>query len=187
MGKGKKMSTTTTQNQPIVITLSTHDNCSKEKRLEKLFPKKYRLICGILQLICAGLVAALQIALLARFYLTCRNTSSYYNACEWFDFTHIGTGILCGFVFGIAGLFGVISVYWPSNCKLITFMITSIIASVFVVPLIFIDAWGITLAYYNHYNDGFYDPTELCLCIFQSLIGLAQAAIAITTAAFSCR
>jgi len=81
---------------------------------------------------------------------------------------------------------------YPS--RLITFMITSIIASVFVVPLIFIDAIGISnsshsLTYIvrHHYNDGFYDPTELCLWIFQSLIGLAQAAIAITTAAFSCR
>merc|ERR1712018_248357 len=170
---------TSTQNQPIVITLPSNES-SEEQRIAKLFPKSYMLFCGIGQLLCALLVAAIQVVLYIRI-------DGYHSFIKV-----MGSGIWCGLCFGIAGILGLIASCRPSNCKLIAFMVMSIIASLFVLPMITFSGIGIasnsyTFRYshsYRHHHD---NVVDLCLWSFQLLIGLAQAAIAITASAFSCR
>jgi len=125
-----KMSATT----PVVITVPKNDSSSNSKRIEKLFPKKHMLICGSAQLICAVLVAVCQIILLSY-----EPKQKYNYGTE----RHIGSGIWCGFFFGIAGIVGLIAAFRPSNCKLVAFMVMSIIASIFAIPLITTSGFGI--------------------------------------------
>ena len=55
--------TTMAQPQPIYLTIPQNaGNTQTEKeRIEKLFPKKTMMACSILQLICAGCAALMQV------------------------------------------------------------------------------------------------------------------------------
>ena len=56
--------TTMAQPQPIYLTIPQNSNSQTEKeRIEKLFPKKTMLACSILQLICAGSAALMQVTM----------------------------------------------------------------------------------------------------------------------------
>merc|ERR1739848_247166 len=70
-------------------------------------------------------------------------------------------------------------------------MVMSIIASLFVLPMITFSGFGIASNTYiniHSYRHRYHNNVvDLCLWSFQLLIGLAQAAIAITASAFSCR
>ena len=62
----------------------------------------------------------------------------------------------------------------------------SIIASVFVIPLMYFASVGIAIIAFHH-TPLHYSTAQLCLWSFQVLIGLVQAVIAITAAGYSCR
>merc|ERR1711974_475541 len=95
-----------TQNQPIVITLDENERNGKD-RYGKLFPKSCMLTFGILQLICAGMVAVIQVILI----VVCGGR--WQNAF----FANLGSGIWCGLFFGIAGILGIVASFKPSKCK----------------------------------------------------------------------
>jgi len=157
---------------PIYLTIpqnvSDVNRQSKRDRMEKLFPKKTILICSILQLICAGTAAITQLILFAV------DPDGYSSIAD------VGTGIWTGVLFGIAGGLGLNASQRPSHCSVIAFMVLSIIASLFAIPLIVISGIGIG----EHRRQ--YDLMRI-LCSIQLLTGLLQGVVAITTAAFSCR
>jgi len=158
---------------PIYLTIpqnvSDVNRQSKRDRMEKLFPKKTILTCSILQLICAGTAAITQLILFA------------VDPDRYSSIADIGTGIWTGVLFGIAGGLGLNASQRPSHCSVIAFMVLSIIASLFAIPLIVISGIGIGIG-----SDRQYDLMRI-LCSIQLLTGLLQGVVAITTAAFSCR
>jgi len=120
---------------PIYLTIpqnvSDVNRQSKRDRMEKLFPKKTILTCSILQLICAGTAAITQLILFVV------DPEGYSSIAD------IGTGIWTGVLFGIAGGLGLNASQRPSHCSVIAFMVLSIIASLFAIPLIVISGIGI--------------------------------------------
>lgn len=165
-----------TQNRPIVITLDESKG-NEKYRYGKLFPKRCMLTFGILQLICGGLVAVTQVILLLVVHSNIRQhgfTNAFLSA--------IGSGIWCGLFFGIAGILGIVASYKTSKSILVAYLVMSIIASAFVIPLMVFASFGISS------NSWRYDADmTLCLYSLQALIGFAQAVIAITSAGYSCR
>merc|ERR1712038_1354783 len=175
--KQNKMASTTTANQAVFIALPSASNSeSKKEHIAKVFPKKVMLICGILQLSCAASVAITQMILLG--------ISSRHGIAE------VGHGLWCGLFFGIAGGIGLIAAHRPSYCLVIAFMVLSIIASLFSIPLIVLAGISVGEAKRRQGYSWGKDEPNVAIMIFgsmQLLFGLAQAVIAITTSAFSCR
>jgi len=160
---------------PIYLTIpqnvSDVNRQSKRDRMEKLFPKKTILTCSILQLICAGTAAITQLILFA------------VDPDRYSSIADIGTGIWTGVLFGIAGGLGLNASQRTSHCSVIAFMVLSIIASLFAIPLIVISGFGIGDL---ERRNSKYDFMRILYSI-QLLTGLLQGVVAITTAAFSCR
>ena len=81
--------------------------------------------------------------------------------------------------FAIAGAVGLMASQRPSYSMVTAFMVLSIIASLFTLPLIVIS--GIEMGEYRgHVTWSFWSGIQL-------LTGLAEAIVAITTAAYCCR
>merc|ERR1711953_396513 len=176
--QNKMASTTTTMaaNQAVFIALPSASNSeSKKEHIAKVFPKKVMLICGILQLSCAASVAIIQMILLG--------ISSRHHA-------EVGHGLWCGLFFGIAGGVGLIAAHRPSYCMVIAFMVLSIIAALFSLPLVVLAGISVGEAKRRQRYSSRYDDPNVAIMVFgsiQLLCGLAQAVISITTSAFSCR
>merc|ERR1712050_335042 len=51
---------------------------------------------------------------------------------------YAGTGIWCGILFGLSGIFGTVASFKRSPATIITFMVFAIIAAVFSFPLLFV-------------------------------------------------
>ena len=92
---------------------------------------------------------------------------------------YIGTGLWTGVFFAIAGAVGLMASQRPSYSMVTAFMVLSIIASLFTLPLIVISGIGMG-GYRGHGIWRFWSGIQL-------LTGLAEAIVAITTAAYCCR
>ena len=114
--------------QPTMVPMDPEMKKMEKARIEKLFPKKTRLILSILQLVFAGLAGLMQIILFC------------YD--RW-GIALTGMGIWSGFFFGIAGGVGLIAAHRPSRRSLKAFMVMSIIGTIFAVILIVISWVGI--------------------------------------------
>ena len=86
----------------------------------RTFPKKVFLVLSILQLLACAMAFNSHIFIIIS---TKRN------------FREFGTGIWCGFVFGLSGGFGCFAAHNPSGRKTVAFLVTSIISACFCVPL----------------------------------------------------
>ena len=98
-----------------------------------------------------------------------------------------GTGLWTGVFFAIAGVVGLMASRRPSYSMVTAFMVLSIIASIFAVPLIVLS--GIAMGENNSYYMRMHSTVATCkfMSAIQMLIGLAQGIVTITTAAFCCR
>ena len=92
---------------------------------------------------------------------------------------YIGTGLWTGVFFAIAGAVGLMASQRPSYSMVTAFMVLSIIASLFTLPLIVISGIGMG-RYMGQVTWRFWSGIQL-------LTGLAEAIVAITTAAYCCR
>merc|ERR1712083_244539 len=140
----------------------------KKEHIAKVFPKKVMLICGILQLSCAASVAITQMILLG--------ISSRHGIAE------VGHGLWCGLFFGIAGGIGLIAAHRPSYCLVIAFMVLSIIAALFSLPLIILAGISVGEAKRrkSYSSSWAKDEPNVAIMIFgsiQLLFGLAQAVV----------
>ena len=136
-----------TDGEPTHIVMMHSTGHASEKDYSKVFPARTIVKLSVIQLIFATVVMVSQILLIVwnydevRYMVLDRQRSSHNFPPIWplMDFI----GIWCGFVFGLSGLFGMWVGCRPSLCSIITFMVFSIIAALFCIPLITISATGI--------------------------------------------
>ena len=92
-------------------------------------------------------------------------------------------GIWCGIFYGLAGLFGIIASLKPSFSSIVTFMVMTIIASVFCIPLLI--SSSISTAFTSsHYR---YDRLKHAMFATQILISLIEAVAAIGSSVMTCK
>ena len=96
-------------------------------------------------------------------------------------FNFLGTGIWCGTLFVLSGVFGMVASRKPTFGWIVTFMVFSIISASFCLPLLVISSIGAS----HYYHRGKY--AEHAVSAMQIIISLIQAAVTITSAGMACR
>jgi hypothetical protein len=86
----------------------------------KTFPKKVFIILSILQIVSSAMAF---------------NSHIFIIISTTRDFRELGTGIWCGFVFGLSGGFGCLAAHKPSARKIAAFLVTSVVSVGFCIPL----------------------------------------------------
>jgi len=153
---------------PVIIMVQAPAPMKPKIDYGKRFPKNLMLTLSSIQLVMGCLAVITQIIGLSTRYP---------------DAHYVGTGIWCGIFYGLAGLFGIIASLKPSFSSIVTFMVMTIIASVFCIPLLI--SSSISTAFTSsHYR---YDRLKHAMFATQILISLIEAVAAIGSSVMTCK
>jgi len=158
---------------PVILMVQAPTSVKPKVDYAKRFPKKFMITLSSIQLVMGALAIATQIIGLSTRYP---------------DAHYVGTGIWCGVFFGLSGLFGVIASLRPSFSTIVTFMVMTIIASVFSLPLLI--ASSLSTAFTRRpysYSYRSYDGLKHAMFATQIIISLLQAGAAIASSVMTCK
>jgi len=155
---------------PVIIMVPTPVQKPKIP-YEQRFPKKTMLILSSIQLVMAALAIITQVV-----GLSTRYPEAHY----------VGTGIWCGILFGLSGMFGTIASLKPSFGMIVTFMIFAIISAVFCLPLLVISSMSTAWSGYG-YRSRYGSDVKKAMFATQVAISLIQAIAAIASSAMTCK
>jgi len=157
---------------PVIIMVPTPAPVKQKIAYEKRFPRKLMLTLSSIQLAMAALAIISQVI-----GLSTRYPEAHY----------VGTGIWCGIFFGLSGMFGIIASCKPSFGIIVTFMVFTIIASVFCIPLLI--ASSISTAFSGRCWRNYCNGRELRTAMFavQIVISLVQGVAAIASSVMTCK
>jgi len=157
---------------PVIIMVQAPTSMKPKVDYAKRFPKKLMITLSSIQLVMGALAIITQII-----GLSTRRPDAHY----------VGTGIWCGVFYGVAGLFGIIASLRTSFSTIVTFMVMTIIASVFTIPLLITSSIFTAVSrpytYYGHYYDGL----KHAMFAIQIVISLIQAGAAIASSVMTCK
>lgn len=153
---------------PVIIMVQAPAPMKPKIDYGKRFPKNLMLTLSSIQLVMGCLAVITQIIGLSTRYP---------------DAHYVGTGIWCGIFYGLAGLFGIIASLKPSFSSIVTFMVMTIIASVFCIPLLI--SSSISTAVSNGYYR--YDRLKHAMFAIQIVISLMEAGAAIGSSVMTCK
>ena len=105
----------------VVIMVPTSNTLKPKLQYEKRFPKKIVVCLSSIQL-CMALLAII--------------TQLIGISTRYPEMAYIGAGIWCGIFFGLSGFFGILAGRKQSYSTIVTFMVFSIIAASFCLPLL---------------------------------------------------
>lgn len=156
---------------PVIIMIPTAP-VKQKVQYEKRFPKKIMLALSSIQLAMAILGIITQIV-----GLSTRYPEAHYA----------GAGIWCGLFFGFSGFFGILASFKPSFSTIVTFMVFSIIAAAFCLPLLVISSIGTAHTAHSYsYRSSGRDLRHVMFAI-QIIISLIQVVAAIASSAMTCK
>ena len=92
----------------------------------------------------------------------------------------IGTGIWCGLMFALSGVFSLVAGCLPSKC---TQMVFAIIAACFCLPQVVIAGIGIPISLFGYRSS----EVLVAMCSVQLIVSLLEAGMAIASSALACR
>jgi len=164
MGQPQNMANPT---PPVIIMVQAPAPMKPKVDYGKRFPRKLMITLSSIQLVMGCLAVITQIIGLSTRYP---------------DAHYVGTGIWCGIFYGLAGLFGIVASLKPSFSSIVTFMVMTIIASVFCMPLLI--SSSISTALTSHYR---YDRLKHAMFATQILISLIEAVAAIGSSVTTCK
>ena len=173
------------QSEPIESESSTISNQKSilnhhEKEVKKSFqnfPKIAMIIHSILQLICGILTIILHCTFLYGFD---------YFGVKWFNFA-----IICGIIFLIPGLFGIMTgSFLPYKNLAIVYLVTTILASILALLLLFPIVFGILISLTSHRRPYFDYRKQYYWCeglaIGEKLIPLKKSTKILKSFHFAC-
>jgi len=164
MGQPQNMANPT---PPVIIMVQAPAPMKPKVDYGKRFPRKLMITLSSIQLVMGCLAVITQIIGLSTRYP---------------DAHYVGTGIWCGIFYGLAGLFGIIASLKPSFSSIVTFMVMTIIASVFCIPLLITSSTFTAVT--GHYR---YDRLKHAMFATQILISLIEAGAAIGSSVMTCK
>ena len=166
-------------------SMNTDTHVPDPKKTEKLImSKKPVLWMSVIQIIAAVLAIILNIVGIVYPYE---------------HIAYIGTGIWSAVPFILCGAFGIWSGLHPSKCSVITFMVFSILSSVFALALLGISISGVvtsnneSYSYMSYSNSWWLEEREaerkvtFGIFLVQTFIGVLQTLISINSSAMSCQ
>jgi len=165
-------SNTANPTPPVIIMVQAPTSVKPKVDYAKRFPKKFMITLSSIQLVMGALAIITQII-----GLSTRDPDAHY----------VGTGIWCGVFFGLSGLFGVIASLKPSFSTIVTFMVMTIIASVFSLPLLIISSLSTAFTRPYSYSYRYYDGLKHSMFAIQIVISLLQAGAAIASSVMTCK
>lgn len=166
VGSGQNMVNPT---PPVIIMVPTP--VQKQKiPYEQRFPKKIMLTLSSIQLLMAALAIITQVI-----GLSTRYPEAHY----------VGTGIWCGVLFGLSGMFGTIASLKPSFGMIVTFMVFTIIAAVFCLPLLVVSS--MSTAFGRRWSRRNGQDIRLAMFAIQIAISLIQVIAAIASSVMTCK
>ena len=135
----------------------------------KRFSKEYLLLLSCLQSLCGFLAVTTEIVFLTR------------------ERRHLyATGIWCGFLYGLSGFIGVFASLRPSKSTIVSFMVMSIVASLFCIPgLVFPSTFM-----WPHLRSNAKDDAPAighAMLVMQLVITPVQAVVAIASSLMTCK
>jgi len=154
---------------PVIIMVQAPAPMKPKIDYGKRFPKNLMLTLSSIQLVMGCLAVITQIIGLSTRYP---------------DAHYVGTGIWCGIFYGLAGLFGIIASLKPSFSSIVTFMVMTIIASVFCIPLLISSSLS-TAFTNNYYRD--LNGLKHAMFAIQIVISLMEAGAAIGSSVMTCK
>jgi len=153
---------------PVIIMVQAPAPMKPKVDYAKRFPKKFMILLSSIQLVMGALAILTQIIGLSTRYP---------------DAHYVGTGIWCGIFYALAGLFGIIASLKTSFGTIVTFMVMTIIASVFCLPLLITSSLSTAFTRYSYHYDGL----KHAMFAIQIVISLVQAGAAIASSIMTCK
>ena len=158
-------------NQQVVIMAQNPSSLQPKVDYAKRFSKKFMLSLSFLQLLSAALAITTQMILL--------------STDKTGDAGFVATGIWCGVVYGLSGFFGVLASLRPSKSTIVTFMVLTIIASIFCLPGFLIPS--LLMESRRHYYDSSSAALGHGMIVMQIVVSLVQAGVAIASSVMTCK
>ena len=156
----------------VVIMVPTTTTVKSKIQYEKRFPKKTIICLSSIQLCMAFLAIVTQIV----------GISTRYP-----EVAYIGAGIWCGIFFGLSGFFGMLAGRKPSYSSIVTFMVFSIIAASFCMPLLITSSIGAASSRHCWRDNCASDNIRHVIFSIQIIVALIQAAVTIASSVMTCR
>jgi len=170
-----------TQQQPIVVIVQAPETAgtttSNEDQFKKFFPKRTIMIISVMMVVAGALSSITQICLIVKPYQI-RYTKNWWSE----EFAKRGQGIWCGVFFLATGGLGLVVAQRPTQCRIITLMVFSILSACMTIPHMALDGLGAHIAY-----DYFYDGQAVALFCVLFFLGLKACIVSIIISTYTCR